>query len=73
MFGSVALPPSSRYARVVQVDGQTSGRHRHTFAKTKNASVSYAPAAQGTYTFRSWLKATDGSQSDPAPGVPITF
>lgn len=70
--GSVALSPSSSFTRVVQVDGPTAGRHWHTFSRTKSASVTYTPAAQGTYTFRSWLSAADGSQSNPTPGVAIT-
>jgi plastocyanin len=70
--GSLALTLSSPYTRVVQVDGPSAGRHWQTFSKTKKAYAIYAPAAQGTYTFRSWLSAADGSQSKPSPGVSIT-
>jgi hypothetical protein len=71
--GSVALAGTSPYTRVVQVDGPTAGRHWHTFAKTKHASAPYTPVEHGVYTFRSWLTAADGSQSNPTPGVAVTF
>ena len=68
IVGSAAIPSSSPWERVVQVDVPGGGQHYNAIKTTRAASFKYTPSARGTYRFRSYLKSTNGAgQSQTSP------
>lgn len=72
-IGSVALPTSSPWVRIVQVDPPGGGVNWKTISTTRAAAIRYTPTARGSYRFQALLKSTASEAiSDPSPPKSIS-